>query len=169
MVTQSQQNLLPATGESIEIISDGLSSDLLLPCFFDRMAIFFFNCYCFQGQQSCPSLLIRVTCLRCCLCFCAAEDSLLYSVTVCHTDFLCCRFNDRTTKLALGHSHTFERSKRSIRWPSDGKVADIFTVQCYKLTHGSEGMRHCKPRITSNLSSRSSTMKQSLCSLPLNM
>ena len=48
-----------------------------------------------------------------------------------------------------------------IRWPSGEQAAGISTLRRCQLTHNSYLLSHGKPRITSNLSSKSNTMEPS--------
>ena len=109
--------------------------------------------------------LIRVMGLRIFLrCYAVAEKSV-YNVMVSHIAVFCNRTNDRITREAIArtrvHPHGGGRSKTFIKWPSDEQAASISTLRRSQLTCGSYLLSHGKPWITSNLSSKSKTMKSS--------
>ena len=69
-------------------------------------------------------------------------------------------------QLRLSHSRALHPracgfSKTFLRWPSDNQVIDILTDRCCQLTLSSYLLSQVNPRMTSSLSSRSSTMNSS--------
>ena len=108
---------------------------------------------------------IRVVGLRRLLCFYTVASILLHSVMASQITILCIGLKTephlRPSQSLVVHPHACTRFETFIRWPSGEQAVGIATVRRCQLTCGAYCLRHGRPRMISNLSSRSSTTESS--------